>query len=233
MNSEQFLDQLTNEELRNASTREADDPSVIKTSIKTSLIGYMNRGLTDLHTRFLLKEKSLLLLTRVGISTYPIRPEYARKNGTFNGPRHIDDFNGEDFSDDFIKINGLYDYRGTAIPLNDTNCVHSAFTPEFDVIQIPAVFPSNFFSITYQVSHPLITEENLQDELEIPRFLEEPLKFYVAGKFFNHLNGEAHTLKGREYMAYYENACQKVVDKDMTGISEIPTNLKLEYRGFK
>lgn len=233
MDTNTLLTELSNGELRNVSLNQGGAEGTISDKMLKSIIGYTNDVLTDLHTRFLIKEKSVLLLTRAGVTLYPLRTEFSRVSGTYDGPRHIDDFNGEPFSEDFIKISEIFDKYGTKLSLNDSNDVLSVYTPEYDVVQIPGVFDGDLFSVSYQVGHPILTVDNLALKIELPRFMVPILKLGVAARFYSHLNGEEHSAKAMTYTAQYEALCRNILENDMTLTSEVVTNVKLEQRGFK
>ncbi|AZO48056.1 hypothetical protein [Mesorhizobium sp. M4B.F.Ca.ET.058.02.1.1] len=92
--------------------------------------------------------------------------------------------------------------------------------------------------MTYQASHRKLDDRIdgpnplLDQEIEIPIYLENPLRLFVAYKVFCHMNGQENIVKSQEYLGAYEAACLEVEQRDLVNQTFSTSHSKLEQRGF-
>ena len=204
-----------------------------------NVVSHINLALTELHKRFPLRTNEILLVQQEGITTYPLKSQYAMMDIVSSEPvRYIDDTVRFPFQNDLLKIERILDEVGEEVPLNKLNEENSLFTPSYNVLQIPVTYlnADNTLSIIYRAKHVLIevTEESDPQtiEVELPPVLLEALLFYVASRVHSNVPAiEGDTGEGMRFMAKFEASCQRVTALGLIA-EESNTNMKLEDRGF-
>lgn len=219
-------------ELRGLYLVDKTDKSRIKDTEQEMLFVYINQGLNHLHSRFLLSEKDIMVVTKTPYTHYYLRQEFAVSSTSNAIYKYLDDNWCDDFKGDVIKILSVHDEQGNTMPLNDLDHVFSLFTPQHDCLQITAIHWNSRFSVLYQARHLELLHTDTERDIMLPFFLEEALQCYVASKVIGHMNGQEHIAHSDHYMMRYEMICQEALSKDLVSVSEIKTNTKLHMRGF-
>lgn len=228
----EFTTRLALGELKNTKAVMETNPGHLDSDERSRIAMLTNMGLMALHTKFNLLEKEVLLRTRAGISRYFLRSSFARSNPQNRYYKYVDDTIYAPFEDDLIKILRVYDETGTEMYVDDLHQDESVFTVSYDCIQIPYVHLGSMFSVIYQAKHPPLDITDPCQPLYIPPVLEEALQLFVAGKYFEHMNGPEHTQKGQSYMQQYASMCSEVELNDSLRTSNVTTSTKAEQRGF-
>ena len=229
--------QLSYGELSNLSISDSGSGH-IKEEKWPQLVQYTNDGLMALFKRFTLRQKDLIIEQVAHITNYHLKLKFAESFGSDACWPYIKDLPNEKFQDDVIRILTVHDIFGNRVPLNDDGNPNSMFTPQPDVLQIPRPVSGRPLSIVYQASHPKLDDRLggpvnvLDQEMDLPHYLENTLKQYVASKVFSHLNGQENILKSQEYMAAYEADCLGIEQSDLVNQTFQTTHSKLEQRGF-
>lgn len=199
------------------------------------LINYINEGLLRLHSKFVLKENSVLILQVGHITKYHFKERFAESSGSDEDFHYIKDLNGNPFKEDFIKALQISDDRGRNRPINDVGNPLSIFTPTQEMIQVPNPEDNHLLSVSYQARHiPLYFEGNDIDKqkIEIPFALEGALINYVAYKVYSHMNGQENQAKSAEFFNTFESICAECKDQDLVNVSSSAMLSKFEERGF-
>lgn len=205
---------------------------------RPQIIVYANEGLLALHSRFVLKEKDVLVEMREGVTNYHLLKRYAISQYDEDNPPnrwdlpYIMDTVAEPFEEDVIKILSAYNSYGIRLPLDDQESRLSVFNPQGNVLQVPFPIPGQAISLEYQAEHPKLDHCNCDDEIVLPNVLKPALKAYIASKVFMHMNTSENTAKGHEHMMLYENICLDVVEKDLVNSSSSTTNTVFNQRGW-
>ena len=231
-----LLKRLALGELSNLSLAEGGE---IVHEKRATIMAHANEGLLRLHTRFVLRERNLLIRMRDGITFYHLRKQFAQSNydpivsvPSWDVP-YILDLPHEPFEEDVIKILSIYDHEGTKLPINDLNAPNSVFVPQAKMIQVPHVLDGRTLSVEYQAKHPeLVFSHDFDQEIGIPDTLEAALTAFIAYKIFSHMNTQENTAKGQEHAMLFETLCQDAVDMDLVNSSVSTTNNRFEIRGF-
>ena len=228
--------QLSYGELSNLAISDSGSGDIIEEK-QPQLVQYTNDALLMLYSRFLLSEKDLLLEQVSHITNYHLTKKYAETTGADVDYRYIKDLSTEPFGDDLIRILSVYNGDGCKLTLNDSENRYSLFTPYPNVLQIPRPVGGAELAVVYQASHKKLddrlTPNNILDqEIELPIYLENPLRLFVAYKVFCHMNGQENIIKGQEYLAAYEAACIDVEQRDLVNQTFHTSHRKLEQRGF-
>lgn len=221
-----------------------DGSGVIVSEKHPQLIGYVNDALLNLHSRFVLSEKSVIVEQVAIVVTYELRRKFAQSAQPTSGTggvayAYIKDMLGDPFTGDVIRILEVHDSDGNERPLNDRARTDSVFTPMPDVLQVPRPEEGQALALLYQARHPVILDEAtdavpdlLDQEVNIPFALEGALQRMIASSVYSHMNGQENILKSQEYLQAAEAICAGVEMKDLASQSQTTSHLKFEQRGF-
>lgn len=229
--------QLSYGELSNLAISGSGSGKIIEEK-QPQLVHYVNDGLLALHKRFLLSEKQLLLEQVAHITNYHLRRRFAETAGSDEEFPYIKDLPGEPFEEDLVKVLSVHDGDGNKIPLNDTEDPRSLFTPQPNILQVPNPIAGQPMAVVYQANHRILDDRIdgpnllLDQEIDIPVYLENALQAHVAYKVFCHMNGQENILKGQEYLQAYEAECLEVEQRDLVNQTFHTSHRKLEQRGF-
>lgn len=204
---------------------------------QAKIIKYANDALLRLHTRFILKEKDMLIELVDHITFYHLLPRFAQSNAQETGEEfpYIKDLPKEPFKGDVIKILNVYDSFGKLIPLNDLDRPGSYFTPQGDMLQVPRPITGLGISIAYQAKPEPLDKENpylLDVEIVIPTVLEEALLSYISYKVFSEINTQEANVKSQEHLTIFTELCKEAVDFDLVNTSISTTNTRFRRNGW-
>ena len=205
---------------------------------RPKIVSYANEALLALHSKFVLKEKDLLIEMREGVTNYHLLKRYAMSHFDKDNPPdrwnmpYILDMVADPFQEDVIKILSVYNSFNEKLPLNDQENSCSVFSPQSNLLQVPSPIPGQALAIEYQAKHPPLTHCQCEDEIQLPDVLWRALKAYVAAKTCSHMNTQEMTAKGQEHMLIYETICQEVIDRDLVNTSSSTTNTRFQKRGW-
>lgn len=232
-------------ELSNLSIADGGEGTLVQ-SKHPRIIQYTNESLLRLYSRFVLKENDLIIEQVGHITNYHLRREFAESiagndgNPELMSVAYIKDLPCEPFDNDVIRIMEVFDSFGCLLPLNDPDHPESLFTPQLDTLQVPRPKHGVALGIRYQARHPIIrdkiireNEDLLEQEAEVPFFLEGALQALIASKVYSHMNGQENNVKSQEFLATYEMICQEIEAKDLASQTISASHSKLIQRGFK
>lgn len=234
MKLKQLLNELVQGEFFNLALREPNS-NTIKPERLPAIINYINEGLMVLHTKFILKEKVIILETVDSINEYLLHSKYSVSSGYKEDYWYIKDTPDNPFKDDIVKVLEVRDIYGNLMSLNDPEVYNSMFTPQPLVLQIPFVGFKDVYTISYQANHPIIDimkENYLDNEIELPPYLILALKNYVSYKVFSHMGGPENGAKAQEHYLMFEQANGEVIERDLINTTYHTSHNKLEKRGF-
>ena len=191
----------------------------------------INMGLIELHKRFPLKIKEVIIKAYPQVATYVLHSDHAASNNSnvLSSTYYIDDspYPGFKFQDDIIQIKSIYTERGEELPLNDKYKIYSLFTPTYNSIQIPYAEEENAYAIQYKALPEKIdtTITNITNiTIDLPHHLMECLSAYVAHRFLATVSSNPN--ESLNYYSKFEKACN---DVNRLGLfnKDILTNVKL------
>lgn len=205
--------------------REEDQPKIIR---------HVNKGLLALYSRFLMLEKDVLIELVDGITNYHLNKRFAESNWNESEITYpyIKDLGGEPFDNDVIKVLKVFNQFGVELPLNDTECQWSIFTPQSHILQVPIIADYMSLSVLYQAKHPKLRLDKMEDNIILPEVLEPALTAYVAWKVFSNIGSGDAMAKAQEHLAYYESTCNDATENDLVNTSIISSNTRFEKRGW-
>lgn len=235
MNVNNLFNDLALGELSNLSVTENN---TIVPQKRPQIVSLANEGLLALHSRFVLKEKDMIVEMREGVTNYHLLRRYAWSQFKEDSPPdrwnmpYIMDMIADPFQEDVIKILSVYNSFGQKMPLNDTEEPMSVFSPQSNLLQVPFPIPVQSLGIEYQAKHTLLDHCHCDEDILIPDVLWRALKAYIASKLCMHMNTQEMTAKGQEHAINYETICQEVVEKDLVNTSSSTTNSRFSKRGW-
>lgn len=237
MKLQSFFENLSYGELANSSLGNNGE-GTIREDIIGRVINLTNRSLMDLYTRFILSEKVLTLQSFDWKSTYHLSRKHAVSNTESTELKYILDTPEKPFLDDVINITLVTNEIGNELPLNDAEQYASVFTPRSDTIQLTHPGFKQVFFVTYQASPKPLEwdftdpDGSLQQEIDIPKNLEEALAKKTASMVFAAMAGQDSSNKIMLLEQQYEQECQNAEDKGLCSSANLSTNVKLMRRGF-
>jgi len=195
------------------------------------IVSLMNEGLLSLHTRYLLKEKIILLEQIAHRSDYPLVSSYADSQwaGGSHPPPHIKDSPTEPYRDDLLKVLKVVNENREIYPLNEDKNPYSLFLPQHNVLRIPTPEDGKLLMIHYQAKHPeLIVSDtlmltDLDQQIELPDVLDIAFMHYLSHRLYGAMNTEVSINRSREYYQMFEEECRKAFEQDTVKSSRINT----------
>lgn len=218
MTLQEIFDQLTYGELSQLSIG-GGEAGAITPANYGKIVAHVNLGLTALYKRFPLKENQVTIGLSKGVLVYSLD-----SNGDVNFVKGGED--GEDFSDDILKIERVVTSLDADLPLNDGANPLSCFTPNATVLRVPALivdksptladeYKTDTLKIVYRANHPRIIKTTVFNPnsvvVELPPSHLEPLLLYVASRVHTPMGaGQFEGLAGNNYYTKYEASCQAI-----------------------
>lgn len=228
-----YFEKLATMHLHNTSIYSPNSPYLLNPNAFKKITYYINEGLTDLHTKFILLRKKCLIEITVPHVRYPIRKEYAETDPTVVDHKFIKDTPNDPFYPYLLKILNVIDEQTIRLPINDYNDLSSVFITEFDVVEFSFLNIGTFFQIVYQADHlPLSSINPTTQNIIIPPFLFEVLDHYILYKYFSDYLGQTNGYESQKHQLIYMNKIQEIKDNGLIISSDTDTNLKLEYKDF-
>lgn len=231
MTLQEIFDQLQTGELSQLAIGELDTLDRQKT-----VVNHINLGLTELHKRFWIKRKELLVQVQPGVTDYLLKCHFAKSNVFSSAPtKYIVDSEYAEFKDDLFKVEQVYNELGDQLPLNDYSRHDSLYTPWYNVLRIPLTYPHQYVLVEYRANtEKIVLKEEDNDpceiEVELPPHFLEPLVLFVGHRAFRSLNTDQKQ-ESTDYKLLYEEACKRIEDLDYNLIPQ-STNTRLDMNGW-
>lgn len=198
------------------------DGSLAQTAItEASVIKFINIGLTELYSKFNLSNKEITITLTEGTDKYLLPSDFMNV-----------------FS---ITTDGIYfrDNLGVITPITEDTFelsvnIHGDYNSVFfntpGVITVPLQVTGQVLTIVYKTSPVVITDQSLNEEVDIPSQLLEPLMLYVTYLGFMQ-NGGGTPTDTNLYLSRYKAA---VLELTNTGdyLNQYKIDNKFFNRGF-
>ena len=232
MNIQQLFQDLSFGELATLSLATSGN-GVITDAGKEHIIRFANDGLLRLYSRFLLKQNDVLIEMVDWITNYHLSSKFAESQAGISTQTHlyIKDLPEEPFSDDVIKILNVFREDGE-LPLNNEANALSCFTPQADVLQVPNPENGVALSVGYQAKHPILTLDDLTQEIELPEVLHGALRDWIAFRAYSQVKTQEARIAAQDHAQAYEQACLDVVQNDLVNQTQSSTNNRFELNGW-
>jgi hypothetical protein len=197
----------------------------------------LNDALTEIHGRFNLSEKELIIRATSDRTQYPLRAVHAMSQSGSEA-KFIMDTLSDPFTGDVLKLLVAADEGGYEVPINDPGADFSLFTPTYDLLEIPAPLTGDFYYLIYQANHAEMfhdaenPDNALYQNVRLPSVLYPAVEAFVASKIYGNIAGAEQSAKGAELFGLYDMICAQAVERDSITASTITSISKLEDRGF-
>ncbi|QHJ82507.1 MAG: hypothetical protein [Bacteriophage sp.] len=202
----------------------------------------INLGLTDLHTRFLLKKGKVQINLAEGQVTYPILPMYQEGNPAPPGTVQFISANGTKLKNNLLKISEVQDCHGRELSINGHDPRFSVFTQTTHVLGVPEALwidrGLRELYVTYRMNADLLKScddwdpdfETLTVDLEYTYMYA--LCLFVASRLHNPQGFGPETVhEGNNYWGKYLAECERLT-RDGTSIDDVADNWKRRQKGF-
>lgn len=213
----------------------------------SKILPFVKQGLTEIHKRMLLKEKTMTVTLQTDQLTYLLGIGYAVSNTSSTlTPKYITDTVAVPFEDDLMRIERVYgtlDAVEYKIPMNEIDNVKAIRTPSYDTLIIPSdtdeapwLLETTTLRVVYRADHPVISTPIANAapsvvDIFLPRTHVQALVWYVASRLMNPkgLTNEFH--EGNNYFMKFEAEIASLKTDGMQ-VDTLEENYKLDNRGF-
>lgn len=218
------------------------DHNILDKSIP-EIVHWVNEGLTRIHTEYYIEDE-LSLHIHESRNIYPLRSEY---NMTFedylkdNPPyerfiwKGLSDKNlgeVEYYNNNLAQVVSVITHEGKTLPLNDPHRLFSAFTPSYDVLQLPVNMLAGMVNVLYRANHPEVSYED-NTIIKLPPSLYDALANYIAYKIYSGINGELAVQNAEKYYNEYRNIINTAITNGVINQNDYqPDVSKFHIRGF-
>lgn len=243
----EIFEQLSSGELRQLSIG-GEAQGVINFRNQRVIARHVNLGLTNLFTRFPLREGQLKLVLMPGIQEYHLKSAFAQSNTRSKELiKYIDDV-GSPFKDDLAKVHKVQASTGEEFSLNDKKDPLGLSTPKTHVLRVPQAIvdqgpdlpdglKTDYLDVTYRATHPLIDTSEDGDfdadmvDIELPYPYLEPLLYFVASRVNppTALAGESNV--SMSYASLFEASCQRLENNNLA-VDQGAANDRLTRNGW-
>lgn len=212
------------------------------------LLSHINMGLTALHKRFPLRERSIKLLLQSGMLTYRLHSDFAvHSMDSFEDLRYIQDSEADPFVDDIHKIERVYTQSNRELGLNDDSDCYACKTPSYNLLMVPEDIveqssdlpeglKTEYLKVVYRANHPIIKLENGrinpdEAEIELPYSHLEALLYFIASRVNNPIGMVQEFHAGNSWAAKYEMECQRLEQFNLR-VDQGEQNTRLQRNGW-
>lgn len=207
----------------------------IRTQDYPALVSHINLALTDLHTKFNLKEREVAIRQYETITQYELNSDFALTNTVSTEPvKYIIDSASNTFTDDVLRVNAIYDEIGNELPINDENKVGSLFLNSYKIVQVPFPANDNTIAVMYRANHAKlnVNTPDLNAEIELPAYCIEALLSYVASRVHSQRTSQESQALAVSLLAKYVMLTDQIELRNVLHNSPNTTNIKLGVRGW-
>lgn len=234
MKLSEIFEQLTYGELAQISIGGALEGGITKANWP-NVISCINMALTDLHTKFPLREQELVIQQYNQINYYKLHSDYSVRSQSSQPIKYIVDTAYLPFTDNIIRIERLFDEVGNEIRLNDDSIKHPVYTPAYDTIQV--MFPSsaNAMFVVYRGDHtkiPLTTLTPSTVEVHLPPAFLPALMAYVAHRITASKGDTESVALSQTLFAKYNYLCDELIRLSVLNDSDNTTQDVAGARGW-
>ena len=217
----EIFEQLSYGELAQLNLNGASDTPGISDANYSRVIASVNMGLTELHKRFLLKEREIELVVTPGMTMYSL----ASLNDLIKVER-IYAF----VEDEFVEL----DLNNTAQAYNLPE--YGARTTDYETLFISPDLKATVLKVIYRATHPQIVKEvgyfdPADVTVSLPYTHLEALLYYVASRIHNPIGMNQQFHDGNNFAAKFEQACLQLMDQSLK-VDQHLDNCRLVRNGW-
>lgn len=188
------------------------------------MVNHVNLGLTDLHKRFLLQAKDLVIDLVPDQTQYILKAIYQKGNP--EGARFTQYIRQSSpmFANDIILIEQVFSDKGKELALNDETDPYSIRAVSMNTIRVPDILIKELnltsVRVTYRANHErIVWEDKTFDpedyEIELPDSHLQALLYYIASRVHNPVGFNEQMHEGNNYAAKYERECGSLLAQNL------------------
>lgn len=198
------------------------------------ILSHLNLGMTDLHIKFALIRKELLLRQFAGLSTYILSSDNAISSGA--AVPYIEDSVLDPFLNDVAKVYAAVDEDDLPVAVNDSNDDDSIYTLVDNEIYIKEPVAGTPLIIKYQgipakIVIPAETDLSTID-VAIPNTLQEALQCFIAARVYSTSAGGESNKQSGFFWSKYNFLCSQITEFNIIHTELNTSNLKAENNGW-
>jgi len=180
----------------------------------STVLGYINLGILELHKRFDLKTEEAIITLTQGKTKYSLSCN--------------SDYVNLESDSELLKVLHCYDEFGNEISINDENDPLGIMLPEYDCVEVPNVNEGEVLSIIYKSSPRFL--ENPTDKVPIAPQLIEALLHYIGYRGHGSVTGDVKFENNTHYIRF-DKSCRNVRIFELDEFDDL-SSTKFEDRGF-
>lgn len=234
-----FVKQLARGALRNTSFSDLRNGIDNRWDEFAQACTMIDEGLLRLYSRFILKEKHLILEMQPGVTFYHLKSMYSVTGAdpVLVPYPYIRDLPNEKFLEDVIKVLNVFDDKGVQRPLNDHSRPDGIFTPQADTIQNMYPRDLEVLGVAYQAkSLSVLVEDSdkwkVDTEFYLPDCLLPALTAYVAYLVHQSIGTAEALSTAMTLIKMYDEVCREVERMDLVNQSMSCTNTRFSQNGW-
>lgn len=236
-NLKTVFDDLSKGDLKNISLsdRHSELPNGEWDATAEAIItSHVNLALTDLHTRFPLKEKQLTLGLRSHITEYVLTSDHAVTNTDSSKEKYILDSYFYPFNDTVLKVVRCFDDTGQELPMNNESRPYGVFTSSFNALHLVNPEEDTVLFVMYRANHPKLNSvvNPETEEIDLISSLYEALLFYVAHRVYRGINSAETQALSLQFYQLYEGACSRAGAQGLLNVNTTMDNNHLDCNGW-
>lgn len=232
-----LFDDLASGELSqiNLNGEESEDTG-FNTKAKNDIVSHLNLGLTEIHSKFPLNQKELVLQLYPEITQYFLDSKHAVSNSSSTEVKYIIDSIYYPFQDDIIRLESCYTELGEELYINDGSQEYSVFTADYRSVQVPFVESEIALSFIYRAKHqPISYSEGVDSStiaINVPPYLYEALLYYIAYRVHKARHNQEARADSLQYYQLYTQRCVEAERNNMFNDSIEGSSNLLDTNGW-
>lgn len=205
----------------------------IREKDRGSVILAANESLLRIYSKFMLREKDVLIQQMDGVTNYHLLKRFAVfSEDSTETKRYILDMGLEPFEEDVIKVLAVYNSDGYQMPLNDNEAPWSLFTPQANVLQVPNPMPGMALSVQYQARHDELVADELEQPIELPDVLLGAFYAHIGFQIYDSMGTPEAQGRAMGLFQQYTLILDDAVSNDSVQTSISTSNSRFEKRGW-
>ena len=178
-----------------------------------TVVGYINLAMIELYKRFPLKIEEYVLELQTGVSIYTMPSNFMW------------------ISEVYGEVDKASESNVNRLPVNQEDNPLSVNTISWNKIQVPLSEDGAYISIMYVATPEVYTVNMLDEDIDLPPQMLEPLLAYVAYLANSTIDVGTQTEDSLYYIRF-ENSCNKIEQRSMLNSDDMYMTDRVKDRGF-
>ena len=178
-----------------------------------TVVGYINLAMIELYKRFPLKIEEYVLELQTGVSIYTMPSNFMW------------------ISEVYGEVDKASESNVNRLPVNQEDNPLSVNTISWNKIQVPLSEDGAYISIMYVATPEVYTVNMLDEDIDLPPQMLEPLLAYVAYLANSTIDVGKQTEDSLYYIRF-DNSCNKIEQRSMLNSDDMYMTDRVKDRGF-